>query len=344
MDALDSTNIKNVAFTQGPKYDSQLGNTTLDIMNIALAFDSRFTMPGAVALRSIAENVKGPVTIYVFDCGLRAEDKQRVEASMPHRPDLTLVFMDLPPDSIASKLGPNWARVNMMKCLPGERLIYLDADTLVRKDLRDLWNTDLEGHPIGAARDVVIPMGHRRVPRGKYFNSGVLLLDLVKIRAVLPEFEKICYEMKDAAYLDQDPLNLYFRGDQLWLSLTWNGQVIRTVAECYDVERMKLPLEQLKDPAIVHFYGPESPSFSMLLNPSAPPYFGKPWGYAGSGGNPYEKDWWDTLERTAWKGLRETSEWPESRRQARMTQLKLAEDEFIKRTTIELGWGDSFLQ
>ena len=333
----------NVTSVQGPKDDSQLPHVTIDTIIVALAFDSGYAMPGAVTLRSIADNVKGPVMIYVFDCSLRAEDKQKIEASMPHSPDLTLVFMGLPTDSIASKLGPAWARIDMMKSLSGERLIYLDADTLVRKDLRDLWNTDLEGHPIAAVRDVVMPMGHSRVPRGEYFNSGVLLLDLVKIRAVFPELEKLCYEMKDAKYYDQDPLNLYFRGDQLWLNLTWNAQVIGTVAECYDVERMKLPLDQLKDPAIVHFYGQASPPFSMVLNPFGSPYFAKPWGYAGSGGNPYEKDWWDTLERTAWKGLRETSEWKESLVQTAMKQFKEAEGEFIRRTTIELGWGDSFL-
>ncbi|KAF8547596.1 nucleotide-diphospho-sugar transferase [Imleria badia] len=338
LDTHATTNI-NIASTHGPKDDSRrLDDTTLDTINIALAIDSGYAMPGAVTLRSIADSVKGPVMIYVFDCGLRAEDKQKIEASLPHRLDLTLVFMELPSDTIASKLGPRWTRIDMMKCLPGERLIYLDADILVRKDLRDLWNTDLEGHPIAAARDVVMPMGYAGVPRGEYFNSGVLLMDLVKVRTAFPELETLCFKMRNARYWDQDPLNLCFRGDILWLSLTWNAQVLGTTAEWYDEERAKLSLEQLKDPAIVHFVGPTDPVFSMVLHPYWQPYCAKPWGCGGAPGHPYERDWWDTLEKTVWKGCRETSEWKESCRKAKMKILKKAEDEFIRRTTIELGW------
>ena len=336
VDTDTTIDINNVDSTQGPKDNSPLDDATVDTIAIALAFDSGYSAPAAVTLRSIAEIVQGPVVIYVFDCGLRAEDKQKIQASLPHRLDLTLVFMDIAPDSVASKLGPRWARIDMMKYLPGERLIYLDADILVRKDLRDLWNTDLQGHPIAAVQDVDIPMGYPGFPPGKYFNSGVLLMDLVKIRIVFPELETLCFEMRDAHYWDQDPLNMYFRGDLLWLNLTWNAQHLGTIAERYDEERVKLPLEQLKDPAIVHFVGPMGPGFVMVLHPYFQPYCAKPWGYAGAPGHPYEKDWWDMLEKTAWKGWRETSEWKENCRQARMKLLKKAEDEFIRRTTVGL--------
>lgn len=32
-----------------------------------------------------------------------------------------------------------------------ERVIYLDQDVLVQKDLAELWDVDMEGHPIAAA-------------------------------------------------------------------------------------------------------------------------------------------------------------------------------------------------
>lgn len=33
-----------------------------------------------------------------------------------------------------------------------ERVIYLDQDVLVQKDLVDLWDLDMEGYPVAAAR------------------------------------------------------------------------------------------------------------------------------------------------------------------------------------------------
>ncbi|KAF8548142.1 hypothetical protein OG21DRAFT_1501188 [Imleria badia] len=118
----------------------------------------------------------------------RQQDKQNIQASLPHRLDLTLLYMELPPDSIASEL-----------CRHDEVLAWRtphDADTLVRKDLRSLWNTDLEGHPIAAARDVVIA----KVSLWGILQFRCIIARPREIRAVLPEFEKLCFEMKDARY------------------------------------------------------------------------------------------------------------------------------------------------
>lgn len=46
-------------------------------------------------------------------------------------------------------MGAEWAKVDMIKLLPVERVLYLDSDVLVRVDLRQLWNIDLQGKAIG---------------------------------------------------------------------------------------------------------------------------------------------------------------------------------------------------
>ncbi|KAG8213381.1 nucleotide-diphospho-sugar transferase [Butyriboletus roseoflavus] len=156
-------------------------------------------MPAAVTLRSIAENVQGNISLYIIDCGLVADDKQKIETSLPIRPDITLLFIDLPPNAIASKLGTPWARVDVMKCLPVERAIYLDADVLVRKDLRELWNTDLGGHSLAAVPNIG---RHRGVRRDGHFNSGVLLLDLTRTRTAFPELETRSYEFEGSRFYE----------------------------------------------------------------------------------------------------------------------------------------------
>ena len=305
-----------------------------DSVNIALSFDSAYAMPAAVTLRSVAETVQGPVTFYILDGGIRPDEKQKIEESLPKRADMTLHYIDLPPISFALNLGMAWARIDLMKCLPVDRAIYLDSDLLVRKDLRELWNTDLKGHAIAATLDVWIPMGHSGVGRGPYFNSGVVLMDLVKVRTTLPKLEALCYEMRDAHYWDQDPLNVHFAGDWELFSIAWNGVGIGSITKWPDPDRQKLPLELLDDPAIVHFSGPCHPVMHHMLVPDRQPFHAKPWGYAGAPGNPFAKDWWDMLEKTAWKGWRETKEYREMREQTRLKILNAAIEEFDRR----IGW------
>jgi len=315
------------AATMGTQHDDAIS----DRINIVLTIDSEYVLPATVALRSIAENVQGYITLYIVDCGLDAEDKQKIGASLPTRQDITVLFIDLPPNAIAHKLGPPWARIDAMKCLPVERAIYLDADVLVRKDLRELWNTDLKGHPLAAAPDI----GRRRgVRRDGYFNSGVLLIDLARARVAFPELERRCYELKGSRFYDQDPLNAHFKDDWVPLDFTWNAQGLGTYAEWAGVGKEKICLEGINDPAIVHFTGPVHPSMGVVIDFFQQSVAAKPWGYMGAPGHPYEKDWWDTLDRTAWRGWKETIDYKSAREQARREVLKTAKEDFDKWTEL----------
>ncbi|KAH0833001.1 glycosyltransferase family 8 protein [Lanmaoa asiatica] len=300
-------------------------------INIALAVDSSYVMAAAVTLRSIVEHVQGRITLYIVDCGLLAEEKKKIEVSLPIRADITLLFIALPPNSLTSDMGAVWAKVDMMKCLPVERVLYLDADILVRRDLRELWCTDLSGRSLAAAPDVGSPMGHTGVQRGEYFNAGVLLVDLARTRSTLRELEACCREMAHSKLREQDALNVHFKNDWVALSLGWNAQGLGTYAECASVERERLCLKEMKDPAIVHFTGPVHPPVEAVLNPFVQPFTAKPWGYAGAPGHPYEREWWDMSERTDWKGWKETTDYKETCEKARMEVLKNVKEAFVKR-------------
>lgn len=300
-------------------------------MNIALAVDSAYAMAAAVTLRSVVEHVQGRITLYIVDCGLLAEDKSKIEASLPIRSNITLLFRALPPNSLTSNMGAVWAKVDVMKCLPVQRVLYLDADVLVRKDLTELWNTDLDGRSIAAAPDVGCPMGHPGVPRGEYFNAGVLVVDLARTRSTLQELETCCRKMAHSKFHEQDALNAHFKTDWIALSLGWNAQGLGTYAGCVSVDRDELCLTEMEDPAIVHFTGPVHPPVETVLNPYVQPYTAKPWGYAGAPGHPYEREWWNMLEKTSWKGWREATNYKERCEKARMEVLNNVQEEFDRR-------------
>lgn len=98
----------------------------------------------------------------------------------------------VPPTPLVRK--PHYFRCLIGAVLPHalQRCIYLDADTIVRSDLRNLWTIDLGDAIVGAALDYFVPRVGDAIapwkelgldPEAEYFNSGVMLVDLRAWRA-----------------------------------------------------------------------------------------------------------------------------------------------------------------
>lgn len=86
-----------------------------------------------------------------------------------------------------------------------EKIIYLDVDTIVNNDIKELFDIDITDYEMGVVRDVFIwGMKNKR----KYFNSGVLLMNLKKIKETkyLEKARNLC-NSKKMLFLDQDALN-----------------------------------------------------------------------------------------------------------------------------------------
>ena len=65
-----------------------------------------------------------------------------------------------------------------------DKIIYLDGDILVQKDLTELYNIDIDGYYVAAVDDTG-KIYHKKDVYAKYpnyFNSGVMLLNLKKCR------------------------------------------------------------------------------------------------------------------------------------------------------------------
>jgi len=299
-------------------------------INIALCFNSPFAMAGAVVIRSLVENTLEPLTIYIVDCGILPGDREKLKQTINGYDQATLVFLPLPDDSLANTMGPAWARLDMIEILPVERILYLDADTLVRKSLKALWEVDLAGKCLAAAPDIGFPMGLDEMHRSPYFNSGVLLMDVAKARLDMKNLRKLAPQMKDTRYKDQDALNAYYTQRWASLSLTWNAQGLGTYANNSSEDLDKLPMEDMIDPSVVHFTGPVHPSMLEVMDPNVQPPLAKPWGYLGSPGHPYESEWWAVLERTSWKGIRSLESWSVANANAINKEIAILTDKFKK--------------
>ena len=89
-----------------------------------------------------------------------------------------------------------------------DKIIYLDTDTIINNDLSELYNVDVENFELACVKDIYNWTSPSRWGIKDYFNSGVLLLNMKKIRetGMFERARKLCHDKK-MLYPDQDVLN-----------------------------------------------------------------------------------------------------------------------------------------
>ena len=273
-------------------------------MHVAFAIDAGYLPWCATAIRSLLDHCDASrLVVHVVHDGtierhprltaLRDMVERSGAALELHRPDPGTTSALPAVDRFGSIV---WLRFLLPDLLQmTSRVLYLDADTLVTDDLEPLWDADLHGMPIGAVSNVVArPLWEHvhsiGIPDARDFlNSGVLLMDLDRLRAegsLAALVSTAASRADDLLWPDQDTLNIVFAGRWHHLHPRWNAQnSFWTWAPLAEEVLGPLALAEAKaDPAVLHFEGP-----SVC----------KPWHLLGQ--HPFRTQYWDTLRRTPWR-------------------------------------------
>jgi lipopolysaccharide biosynthesis glycosyltransferase len=162
-----------------------------------------------------------------------------------------------------------WYRVFLPELLKdSDRVLFLDVDLIITDSLSPLWETNLQGSYVGAVTNVLPPsLGRRLVGRGfdlgKYFNSGVLLMDLGLMRrdACMAAVRDYALTHADRLIMpDQDALNAVLGENRFPLHPRWNCMTSFFVypwsSELLGAQELQ---EAKSDPAIRHFEGRAKP-------------------------------------------------------------------------------------
>ena len=198
-------------------------------------------------------------------------------------------------------------RLLMPSVLPAdvERVIFLDADLLVRRDTSELWDADSQGAACLAAADTAAPYLNARlslpnfaychrflaaaepVPNycelglpetGKYFNAGVLVVDLKQWRELaLAEQAFGCLREHSVhvRWWDQYALNVVLAGRWQELDARWNqGVHAYTFPSAKESPHTPDIFHSLRrDPWIVHFTSHHKPWQYFCRHPLRDDYF-----------------------------------------------------------------------
>lgn len=167
-------------------------------------------------------------------------------------------------------------------CGEYERILFLDSDTIVQRDVSELFFTELGTSVIGAVLDVDSAglyngaMPHKKeyvdeVLRLKnpymYFQAGVLLYNIDQWKHLNLNVEKMSrlVESRQWELLDQDIANVLYERKVFTLSMNWN---VLTDCKHYRIANyiMKAPdylqnqyFQARECPYIIHYAGSEKP-------------------------------------------------------------------------------------
>lgn len=208
-----------------------------NVLNIVMITDENYVCPTCVALRSIdlARNKKDAYKIYILTNNVSSKSIERLRScSSAGFYVYPMPFDELLHDlkNVTQDRHVTYAALlkfflpDIFKSL--DKILYLDSDVLILRDITDLWNTDISGVYAAVVKDVFSItnrdyMNNLGIRHEFYFNSGVMLLNLAKMRDdKIPE-KLLKFRMThDQVFMDQDAFNAVIGNNVLYLPWWYN--------------------------------------------------------------------------------------------------------------------------
>lgn len=247
-------------------------------LNILLAINKQYKEQAIVLIYSILKSNKNDnINLYIMHRFLETSDEDEIISAVgDSRCKINFIKMDstklnnLP---VHQKRYPLeiYFRLYVANYLPKdvERILYLDADTLVINSLKDLYNMDFENNYFIATTHIgKLLKGINNIrldldKEDKYINTGVMLINIKGLRTVNIEKEiSKSLENKNLLLLpDQDIISCIF-GKKIKLvdaniynfgEREWNKYNIKNPNKPIDLKWIR------KNTVIIHYYGKNKP-------------------------------------------------------------------------------------
>lgn len=243
-------------------------------MNVMISIDSNYILPAKVMLKSLSENVKEKIQVFLLYYKLNQQEISEFLDFFgggcitvhPVFVDFSL-FKSLP----VSDRFPleSYSRLVGLFELPKmiDRVLWLDVDIIIKGDLAEFYWQDIKNISVAVVKDlgseIIIAESHERLhlrSESIYFNSGVILFNLNKIRAywskeiLIKQIGGFNFRLE---YPDQDILNLIFEQDKIILPNKWNYQ-IKSWSRIED--------KDLLTASVIHYVGPIKPWSELYEN------------------------------------------------------------------------------
>ena len=280
-------------------------------MQIVYSSDDNYAQHmGASVYSLLSHNADLEIIIYVIDNGISSDNKEKLRQIIKQFPLSQLRWIDFSRWSKKLTLNMQWSislssygRLFIGSMLPENvsRCLYLDCDMIICDRINELWNWNMQECTVAAVQDTVSRETKESIGASfseKYFNAGLLLIDLNKWRS--NNTEQACLDFIEqhhgsVTHHDQGVLNGLFHQDVSILPLKYN---VMTIHYIMDRDR------------ILRYFHEESPFYSEeeiaqakahpIVLHYTPSFTSRPW--VKTCRQPKQALYWDALAKTPWVG------------------------------------------
>ncbi len=216
-------------------------------MNILYQFNEKYAPYAGTSITSLFEHHKEEdVLVYVLGEGLSGQSRERFQKlTETYGKQIKILETESVIEKVKAWGIPAYRgaySANLRLFIPYfleknvNRILYLDADTIVNGNLREFYDTDLRGNAIGMILDS-LGRSYKRDHLGfseeePYYNSGVILFDLVKWHEESYSeriIEHVASREWDYTSPDQDLLNVVCKDGILKMEAKYNFQPVHAV-------------------------------------------------------------------------------------------------------------------
>lgn len=287
-------------------------NINPKVAHVVYASDDKFAEILGVSLVSLYENSKDmdDIIVYVLDSEIKDENKDKLLTVCRNYKRTDIQFIPAKDISktlemkVATDRGSlsQYARLFVSSDLPKNlgRVLYLDCDIIIKQSIHELWNLNLHGKTIGALMDAFSKYYRANIDLEKndiMFNSGVMLIDLVKWRQDKIEDKLLEFIIRKNGWIqqgDQGALNAVLSKDTYCFEPRFNSVTIfydfnykemmiyRRPPKFYPENQIR---EAIENPMLIHF----TTSFKSI----------RPWVFGCK--HRYIDEWIKHKEMSPWK-------------------------------------------
>lgn len=203
-------------------------------------FDGQYARHVGVVMASVFANTDAKICVYlVHDDTLTLENQKKLTETA-RRFDQEIEFINVqgriadyvPENKRGSARRGTYYSLMIPSLFSFDKIIYLDCDIIVNMDIAKLWNVPISDHGIAASLDSFADVKIRKIKdfvrlrivykllgirKERYFNAGVFVMNLEKIRSAYRFKETVDMFRERYRKLiilnDQEYLNYIFRDD-----------------------------------------------------------------------------------------------------------------------------------
>ena len=266
--------------------DNELETTKHDIIDIVMISDDAYVVPTCVAIQSIKDSKynNSIYNIHILCSGLSGDSIYKFEQFKDENCNIDIISIDsnkifdgyhtFDENSVCVASISALLKFIIPNVFPKlDKILYLDGDLIVKEDLSFLYQTNIDNYYLAAVIDSGIIYFHHTYAHmvEKYFNSGVMLMNLKKMRydntpEILMKKKK---ETSDSSFMDQNIFNIVFDGKYRNLPIRYNFLGVNlyraydkwTIEQINELYGTKYTDKKMlfEDPAIIHYSSKDKP-------------------------------------------------------------------------------------